>query len=163
MTDHRKADAALWGIDQTRAWERWDFAVVSAQAFGWQLSRLTGRLIGANCAWGAESVARIDREMYHPTTVLSGVDRVTRALAAAAGWDRAVVRSGISGVISELEHQGKRNRQVADAVAGWHDRVESQRDRLAGAALELKTAYLVAVGGGARPAPHPEPQLELGR
>lgn len=161
MADHRKADAPLWGIDQTKAWERWDFAVVSAQALGWQLSRLTGQLISANCAWGAESVARIDREMYHPTAVLSGVDRVTRAIAAASAWERAIVRSGISGVITELEAQGRRNKQVADAVAGWDNRVEAQRDRLAGAALELKTAYLVGVGGGPRPASAPDTLLNL--
>jgi hypothetical protein len=148
--DHSRRDASQWGLEQLQAWEEWDFAVVCAQALGWHLQRLTHQLIAANCAWGAAAVAEVDRMMYSPTAVLGGAYKVTRAGAAAAAWDRALVRSGISGIIVELEKQGRLNKQVGDAIAGWGDRVEAQRDRLAAASLSLRKAYLVAVGGGAR-------------
>jgi hypothetical protein len=148
--DHSRRDASKWGLEQLQAWEEWDWAVVCAQALGWHLQRLTHQLISANCAWGARAVAEVDRTMYAPTTVLGGATKVTRAAAAAAAWDRALVRSGIDGIIIELQRQGHLNQQVDDAIAGWSDRVEAQRDRLAAASLNLRKAYLVAVGGGTR-------------
>lgn len=150
--DHRRQDASRWGDKQEQAWISWDFAVVSAQAFGWQLQQLTGALIAANCTWGAKSVAEVDRRLYTPTAHLAGADRVTRAIAAATAYDRAHVSSGLAGIIRELEHQARTNQQVADAIAGWGHRAEAMRDRVAGAALELRQAYVVAVAGGTRPA-----------
>lgn len=154
--DHLRQDAVLWGNEQVRAWDTWDFAIVSAQALGWQLMQLTHRLIGANCNWGAQAVAEVDRKMYLPTAQLAAAGRVTRACAAASAWERAIVASGIDGILLELDRIARNNQAVEDAVAGWRERVQRQRDLLAGAALELRSAYRVAVDGGPRPDGHSE-------
>jgi hypothetical protein len=162
MPDYLRADAALYGDEQTRAWQEWDDAVTRACAFGWRLGRLTMDLISANCGWGASSVAEADRRLYGPTGSLLSATKVTTAARAATHYDNAVRTSGLTGLIRELEIHGRQNRQVADAVAGWSDLVEEQRDAIAGAALSLRRAYLVAVGGGARPSCSPTLPLEVG-
>jgi hypothetical protein len=156
MPDYLRADAPLYGDEQTRAWQEWDDAVTRACAFAWRLGRLMSDLLHANCGWGASGVADADRLLYGPTGSLLSATKVTTAARAATQYENAVRTSGLTGLIRELELHGRQNRQVADAVAGWSDLVEEQRDSIAGAALELRRAYLVAVGGGARPGgPHP--------
>jgi hypothetical protein len=133
------------------AWNDFDAAVWRAQALGWNLTAWTASLLNGHWERHAKRMSELDRAMWGPVLNLARADRVSLAVRYAGAWDDAIVACGLVDFLVELEHEGRTNKRLGDTVAGWREAVEGARDAMAGAAVELLAATLVAVGGGPRP------------